>query len=67
MHSHKKQKDSLEILAVLLIFLLELEINGVAVQNPKQSNIFDITTSFLNLKLQIIRLAQGYWSSTPTQ
>ena len=55
------------MLAVLLIFLLELEIYGVAVQNSKQSNFFKITTSFLNLKLQIIRLAQGYWSCTPTQ
>ena len=31
-----------------------------------QSNIFKITTSFLNFKLQIIRLAQGHWSCTPT-
>ena len=31
-----------------------------------QSNIFKITTSFLNLKLQIIRLAQRHWSCTPT-
>ena len=35
-------------------------------QNPKQNNIFKIRTSFLNLKLQIIRLAQGHWSCTPT-
>ena len=35
-------------------------------QNPKQSNIFKKRTSFLNLKLQIIRLAQGNWSCTPT-
>ena len=36
-------------------------------QNPKQSNIFKIRTSFLNLKLQINRLlAQGHWSCTPT-
>ena len=32
-HSHKKQKDSLETRAVLLIILLELEISGVAVQS----------------------------------
>ena len=31
-HSHKKRKESLEAQAVLLIFLLELEISGVAVQ-----------------------------------
>ena len=31
-------------------------------QNPKQSNIFfKIRTSFLNLKLQIIRLVQEHW------
>ena len=29
-------------------------------------NIFKITTSFLNFKLQIIRLAQSHWSCTPT-
>ena len=33
-------------------------------QNPKQSNNFKKITSFLNLKLQIIRLAQGHWSCT---
>ena len=31
-HSHKKRKDSLETLTVLLIFLLELEISGVTIQ-----------------------------------
>ena len=31
-HSHKKREDSLETRAVLLIFFLELEIYGVAVQ-----------------------------------
>ena len=31
-------------------------------QYPKQSNIFKIITSFVNLKLQIFRLAQGHWS-----
>ena len=31
-YSHKKQKDSLETRTVLLIFSLELEISGVAVQ-----------------------------------
>ena len=34
-------------------------------ENPKQSSIFKIRTSFLNLKLQINRLAQGQWSCTP--
>ena len=29
---HKKRKDSMETRAVLLIFLLELKISGVAVQ-----------------------------------
>ena len=32
-HSHKKRKGSLETQAVLLIFSLELEISGVAVQS----------------------------------
>ena len=36
------------------------------VQNLRQSNIFKKRTSFLNLKLQIIRLPQGHWSYTPT-
>ena len=31
-HNHKKRKNSLETRAVLLVFLLELEISGVAVQ-----------------------------------
>ena len=37
-HSHKKRKDSLETRAVLLIFLLELEISGVAVQSIHQNS-----------------------------
>ena len=37
-HSHKKVKDSLETRAVRLIFLLELEISGVAVPNIHQNN-----------------------------
>ena len=37
-HSHKKRKDSLERWAVLLIFFLELEISGVAVQRIHQSS-----------------------------
>ena len=32
----------------------------------KQSNIFKKITSFLSLKQQIIRLAQGHWSCTLT-
>ena len=36
--SHKKRKDNLETRATLLIFLLELEIFGVAVQAKNQSN-----------------------------
>ena len=37
-HSHKKRKDSLERRAVLLIFLLELEVYGVAVQSIHQNS-----------------------------
>ena len=37
-HGHKKQKDSLETRAVLLIFSLELEISGVAVQSIHQNS-----------------------------
>ena len=37
-HSHRKRKDSLETRAVLLIFSLELEISGVAVQRIHQNN-----------------------------
>ena len=36
-HGHKKQKDSLERRAVLLIFSLEVEIFGVAVQSIHQN------------------------------
>ena len=35
-------------------------------QNPKQSNNFKVRTPFLNLKLQIIRLAEEDWSYTLT-
>ena len=37
-HSHKKRNDSLETRAVLLIFSLELEISGVAVQSIHQNS-----------------------------
>ena len=37
-HSLKKQKDSLEARVVLLIFSLELEISGVAVQRIHQNS-----------------------------
>ena len=37
LHSHKKRRDGLETRAVLLIFSLELEISGVAVQSIHQS------------------------------
>ena len=37
-HSHKKRKDSPETRAILLIFLLELEISGVAVQSIHQNS-----------------------------
>ena len=37
-HSHKKRKDSLETRAVLLIFLLKLEISVVAVQVMPQNS-----------------------------
>ena len=38
LHSHKKRKDSPETRAVLLIFFLELEISGVAVQSIHQNS-----------------------------
>ena len=37
-HSHKKRKDSLETRAVLLIFPLEIEISGEAVQSIHQNS-----------------------------
>ena len=37
-HGHKKRKDSPETRAVLLIFWLELEISGVAVQSIHQNS-----------------------------
>ena len=37
-HSHKKRKDSLERRAVLFIFLLELEISGVAIQRINENS-----------------------------
>ena len=37
-HSHKKRKDSLETRGVLLIFSLELETSGVAVQSIHQNS-----------------------------
>ena len=37
-HIHKKRKDSLEIWTILLIFSLELEIFGVAVQSIHQNS-----------------------------
>ena len=36
-NSHKKRKDSLETRVVLLIFFLELEISGVAVEGIHQT------------------------------
>ena len=37
-HSHKKRKDSLETRAVPLMFSLELEISGMAVQSIHQNS-----------------------------
>ena len=37
-HRHQKRKGSLETRAVLLIFSLELEISGVAVQRIHQNS-----------------------------
>ena len=37
-HSNKKRKDSLETQVVILIFSLELEIFGVAVQSIHQNS-----------------------------
>ena len=46
-HSHKKRKDSLETRAVLLIFFLELEISGVAVQGIYQTQNGDFSWELL--------------------
>ena len=37
LHSHKKQKNTLDTRALLWIFSLELEISGVAVQSIHQN------------------------------
>ena len=37
-HSHKKQKDGLETRAELLIFLLEIEMSGVAIQSLQENS-----------------------------
>ena len=37
-HSHKKRKDSLETRAVLLVYWLQLESSGVAVQEIHQNS-----------------------------
>ena len=37
-HSHKKGKDNLKTRTALLIFLLELEISGVAVENIHENS-----------------------------
>ena len=37
-HNHKKQKNSLETQILLLIFSLELDISGVAVQRIHQNS-----------------------------
>ena len=37
-YSHKKQKNNLEIQVILLIFSLELEISGLAVQRIHQNS-----------------------------
>ena len=49
-HSHKKQKDSLETRAVLLVFSFKLEISGVAVQiihQQKQPKTVDFVRNCL--------------------
>ena len=46
-HSHKKRKDSLKTRAVLLMFLVELEISRVAVQGIHQ-NISVFSEDFLS-------------------
>ena len=38
LHSHQARKGSLETRAILLIFLLELEISGVVVQRKHQNS-----------------------------
>ena len=53
-HSHKKRKDSLERRAALLIFLLELEISGMAVQRIHQTvKIAALTASLRNLLMKM--------------
>ena len=49
-HSHKKRKDSLELGAALLIFLLEPKISGVAVQSihQKTAKIVDFSQRLLS-------------------
>ena len=37
-HSHKRRKDGLKILAVLLTFLPQLETSGVVVQSIHQNS-----------------------------
>ena len=50
-YSHKKQKESLETRAVLLIFSFELEIFGVAVQrNGKNGDFSEELLSANNLE-----------------
>ena len=42
-HSHKKRKDSMETRVVLLVFLLELEISGLAIQSIHQNSEKKVT------------------------
>ena len=59
-HSHKKRKDSLETRTILLIFSLELEISGVAVQkiqwNSKKWWLFEELLSENNFEVVLVTL-----------
>ena len=59
-HSHKKRKDSLETRTILLIFSLELEISGVAVQklqwNSKKWWLFEELLSENNFEGVLVTL-----------
>ena len=73
-HSHKKRKDTLETRAVLLIFSLELEISGVAIQSIHQNIekrwlLWGITQwkllwGFFSRFLLFWLWCQGFWFSS---
>ena len=57
MHSHKKEKNSLETQVILLIFSLELEISGVTIQNKeyiKTAKTFSFCEDLLIVKITVL-------------